>query len=286
MRPVLGAWKQWASAFLFLTFILGLQPVWSQDSTSTFDVSVFLGLPYSEGPLELDLYNPGSSSTVGVLFLHGGGFSGGRRDHVLYSDWCSILAKNGFTTASASYRLRQKDKGFGCDIPIAEKRKAVDWAAQDALTALRMLKTNPLGQSSWPEKWVLAGSSAGAEAVLHAGYSLNAEVVGIVSFSGALDASSAEDLAGQLDLNLPALLAIHGRQDRIVPFGAAVHRGCDSASAGAWMLEGGGALCARLKKLGISAELIALDEDHSACNSAMQNTEITQKVLRFLRSQK
>jgi hypothetical protein len=109
------------------------------------------------------------------------------------------------------------------------------------------------------DKIILAGSSAGAEAVLHAAYWTANDLIdlpeqpalpedfkygGVISMAGAL-----------VDTNLitkenaiPTLL-FHGTCDNLVPFGTAPHHYCDESDKGYLMLHGANSIAKRLHHL-------------------------------------
>ena len=136
--------------------------------------------------LKLDLRLPEHPQTgaPGVIFVHGGGFQMGRRDSETVCSFLDDLSRAGIASASISYRLTRKDKGFGCDVPVEEKQAAVQAAGEDLMQALNWLELNCL---NGPDTWVAAGSSAGAETALWAGYIGHPDRwAGILSLSGAL----------------------------------------------------------------------------------------------------
>ena len=181
--------------------------------------------------LELSLYSAASKpSETLVLFAHGGGFSGGSRLQVKNVAFCHALSQKGIDVASIDYRLRQKQDGFHCDVPIKEKREAIAWAAEDLLEAWVHL------QKSGYKNVILAGSSAGAEAALYAAYHIGSQgIEGVISIAGAMEPVPSDAA------NIP-LLAFHGECDQLVPYGEAIHHFCPEESPGALRLQGGGAL--------------------------------------------
>ncbi|MDO7740635.1 MAG: hypothetical protein MUP94_03055, partial [Flavobacteriales bacterium] len=91
---------------------------------------------HGDSLLELSLFRSDSQpSETLILFAHGGGFSGGSRLQHKNVAFCNALSQKGIDVASIDYRLRQKQDGFHCDVPIEEKREAIAWAAEDLLSA-------------------------------------------------------------------------------------------------------------------------------------------------------
>lgn len=214
-----------------------------------------------------------------MVFVHGGGFQAGDRNAQSASRFLDTLAKVGIVSASISYRLSMKGRGFGCDIPVSDKRRAVAMAGEDLESALSWLQ-NQQHRTEWPERWVAAGSSAGAETVMWSGY-VNASDrwAGIVSFSGAVDATALPDSSD------PPLLAIHGQCDELVPAGRDVHHFCSLDSPGAWKLIGGPAWANALRSVGVPATTwIQCEGGHMVCNSAMDNSSIVDLIIEWIES--
>ena len=74
--------------------------------------------------LKLDIFYP-KEDTVGdrslLLYVHGGGFAGGERDHPNHIRFCENMAKRGFVAVTLSYTLEMKGKSFGCNRPAPDK---------------------------------------------------------------------------------------------------------------------------------------------------------------------
>jgi len=125
--------------------------------------------------LKIDVYQPGNDSDferATIIYVHGGGFSSGQRDSEKIQQFCNNLAGYGYVVASISYRLTRKDKpgAFGCNCPAEEKLNTFISAIQDVQDATFFLIQNREQFGIDPQKIILSGSSAGAEAVLKAAY--------------------------------------------------------------------------------------------------------------------
>jgi acetyl esterase/lipase len=198
--------------------------------------------------LDLDLYMPAQVNRQllpVVLFVHGGGFYTGSRNEASIEHFCDSLARAGFAVANISYRLTLEgdDLKFSCKQALAKKIAAIDAAATDLkrATAWLLAYADSLGLDS--ARFVASGSSAGAEAVLHAAYQqgqLNAnfgipknfKYQAIMAFAGAvLDTTMLRERA------VPTLL-YHGTCDALVPYGTALHHYCDPSAPGAMRLHG------------------------------------------------
>ncbi|RYZ44401.1 MAG: hypothetical protein EOO14_27125 [Chitinophagaceae bacterium] len=154
------------------------------------------------------------------------------------------------------YRLYLKGKDFGCGTPTPEKLKAIQWGVEDALDATKYLldQATTLGIDS--SKLFIAGSSAGAEAILNLVFNpykrKNEEryalfeqfrYAGALSFAGAvLDIATVDKKAW-----VPLLL-MHGTKDQLVPFGTATHRFCKATDAGWMMFFGSHSIYEKAKK--------------------------------------
>ena len=229
--------------------------------------------------LHLDWYAPqGADQKTAVLFMHGGGFSEGTRDDPRYAQFARQLAARGFGTASISYRLTMRGRSFGCDQPAEQKIYTFRCAAEDAWDATRFLLSEVCPDS----RIVLCGSSAGAEAVLHAAYWPDpllptgfryAGVIGMAAAVLHLDWITSESA-------VPSLL-FHGVDDPLVPFGSASHHYCDEQQPGFLMLHGSGSIARRLEALHKPVVLIKGDSGgHGWADKPM--FEYVDRILSFL----
>ncbi|MEO0732231.1 MAG: alpha/beta hydrolase, partial [Bacteroidota bacterium] len=121
--------------------------------------------------LALDLFLPAADApTPLVIFVHGGGFSGGNRTggHALGK----ALSQQGIAVASISYTLYMKGRtqDWSCDGILPEKIKTIQLAANQTWLATKFLLDRAEEWNLDPEAVFIAGSSAGGETVLHAGY--------------------------------------------------------------------------------------------------------------------
>ena len=211
--------------------------------------------------LKLDVYtseNLKSSDRLPVLlWMHGGGFSGGTRDHKAETELCKYAANNGYIGVSISYRLLRKDKatGFGCDCSKEEKLETFKQSAIDYLDAANYLEKNAKMLHINTSKIIAGGSSAGAEAVLNAVYMReyfvdspvkyqDVKFAGVFSLAGALlDASYITKQNA-----LPTVL-FHGTDDNLVPFANASHHYCKPSKTGYLMLDGSAIIAEKLNNL-------------------------------------
>jgi acetyl esterase/lipase len=193
----------------------------------------FLGAGRKE---KLDLYFPSGdfrSNRPAVVFIHGGGFTGGDKAEYRSASVSADLCRAGYVVVSCNYVLGPKDKPGVWPQNIADCRNAVRWLRAH---------TKELGVN--PDKIAVAGGSAGGYLALMVGLSddktgpggdptakVSAKVsavidmYGVVSFSqhgkgDVLGASTAEQKAYlpelQCDPQDPAVLILHGTADSTV----------------------------------------------------------------------
>jgi predicted peptidase len=220
--------------------------------------------------LLLDFYQPLDDELQArplVLYVHGGGFAGGRRDELRYRQFARRMARRGFAVASMSYRLTMKGKSFGCDQAAKNKIQTFKYATEDIWRATNFIlsRSEQLGVDG--SKIILAGSSAGAEAVLHAAYWKAKDLSdlperpelpedfrygGVISMAGALVDTSLITKENAI----PTLL-FHGTCDNLVPFGTAPHHYCGEDDQGYLILHGANSIAKRLHHIDASYWLVA-----------------------------
>lgn len=120
-------------------------------------------IEYGKGgdkPLYLDLYKPEKMDEAApcLIFIHGGGWTGGNRTDYKY--YTIRYAKRGYVAASISYRFAQAAKFPAC--------------VQDAKCAVRFLRANADKYMIDPNKIAVMGGSAGGYLAMMVGYSSDA----------------------------------------------------------------------------------------------------------------
>jgi predicted peptidase len=239
--------------------------------------------------LDLNFFRPATTTTKSplVIFVHGGGFSDGSRN--AGTDFGTYLSKNGFACASITYTLYMKDKDFGCNGILTEKVKAIRYGATDVWAATNYFIQHANELNIDTSQIFIAGSSAGAESVLHAAYwnrnqmslfktglSPTFRYAGIVAGAGAL-----------MDLNLitaqnaiPTML-FHGDADKTVPYATAAHRYCPCNATGWLMFFGSKSIYDYMLNMGGSVQLITFKDGNHDYNSYYIRKD-TQVVVEFL----
>lgn len=216
--------------------------------------------------LDLDLFIPEKANTKQklplLLYVHGGGFSGGEREsgHSI----CKYLAGNDFASATITYTLYAKDKKFGCDGALPNKIKAFQYAVNDLWLATSFFIKNAKKYNIDTDKIFIAGSSAGAETVLHGAYwdfkTMNVysknllpkdfKYAGLISGAGAI-----MDLNLITEKNIIPMFFFHGSGDVTVPYGTAAHHLCKTNSNNWLMLFGSQSIYDHALKMNGSASL-------------------------------
>ena len=218
--------------------------------------------------LKLDFYNPKNDSLRSrplLVFMHGGGFAIGVRNDEEIVKLATSFAKKGYPVASISYRLSRKGKGFNCNTPVKDKMDAFKLGGEDLLDAVCFIIDRKEEFNIDPSKIILAGSSAGAEAILMSTYNrdlffkgnLRYEAVkpaAIVSLAGAL--TNLELITSKN--NYPGIF-FHGTEDPLVPYQTAPHHFCDDKKAGYLILHGSKSITDKLKSLDTSYLLYTIE---------------------------
>jgi acetyl esterase/lipase len=178
--------------------------------------------------LRLDVYRPSGDSVTrrpAIVWVHGGGFSGGTRTSPEIVDEATTFAKKGYVTVSISYRL--SPGGCSASAPTGSCVQAIIDAMHDAQAAVRFLRANAATYGVDVDRIAIGGTSAGAITALNVGYNPDdpgtsgnpghsSAVRGAVSLSGAKILGT----AGPGDA--PSLL-FHGTADGLVPYQWAVN---------------------------------------------------------------
>lgn len=220
--------------------------------------------------LQMDVYSATADDLKNrplVLFVHGGGFAGGARDEPEIVDFCKNMARRGIVAVSMSYTLTMKGQSFSCDQPSENKLSTFKQVAEEIHSAAIYLIRNNSELRINPEHIVLAGSSAGAEAVLHAAYwsetlhqlPKDFSYAGVISMAGAISNIDWINAKSALPMQF-----FHGTCDDLVPYGKAPHHYCNTSDVGYLMLYGAGAIVEKLKNLNQGYYLITgCNDNHS-----------------------
>jgi acetyl esterase/lipase len=209
----------------------GDAPLRYRDAVFT-NVTVTNGIQYGSAPdlqgnpvaLRLDLYRPAGDTQTGrpaLVWVHGGGFTGGSRTNTVPVDVANTFARLGYVVVSIDYRLLAPG-GCVANPSMPACAVAALEAKHDAQAAVRWLRANATTYGIDPTRIGVGGESAGGITATLVG--LNSEEVGssgnpgfpsgvrgFVSLSGGLPDglfASAGDALG---------LFFHGTADAVVP---------------------------------------------------------------------
>lgn len=215
----------------------------------------------AEVPLKMDIYTPQPDTLKSkpvLLYIHGGGFAIGSRDHKSHLQFCKKFASKGYLAATMDYTLHRKGKSFGCDCPSDVKVETFLKTARDISRAVKYLLDNHKTLKIDTSRIVVAGSSAGAEAALHAVYwpktrldstgivlSSSFRYGGVISMAGAITELRWIDGSTATPTQL-----FHGTCDNLVPYATASHHYCDADSKGYLTLYGPAPILEKLRNLG------------------------------------
>lgn len=181
--------------------------------------------------LMMDVYSiaPDAEPRPAMIFIFGGGFVMGQRDHEYYARYFERLAREGIVVASIDYRLGLRDMKSGMSIKemVITMQRAVDIAVEDTYAATNYLLEHDKEWNIDPHMVMLSGSSAGAITAIQAEwYRCNgaprAEVLpeefryaGVVACAGAIFSTRGKPKFA----SKPApMLLFHGSSDRNVPY--------------------------------------------------------------------
>lgn len=251
-----------------LLLVFGLQNSFSQteylDSLYSVNKTTYTYHKFNKkDSLQLDFYKPqGVEKDLPLLlYIHGGGFSGGERNDANTQQFANAMSAKGYAVASISYRLIMKKKGFGCDTKTKDKIEAFDTAADDIGYAIKYILKNKSTFSIDKDKIVISGTSAGAEAVLHLAYVYESKILPKkFKFAGVIGMAGAIITLDQIDADkaIPTQL-FHGTNDNLVPYHIAAHHYCSPDVKGYMILHGSRAIADRLKGLGKSYFLFSVN---------------------------
>lgn len=168
-------------------------------------------------PLKLDIYHPVDRSQTSplVIWVHGGAWRSGSREKVPITK----LTEHGFAIASVDYRLSVE-----ADFPAQ---------VHDIKAAIRFLRANATTYQFDPDRFIIAGSSAGGHLAALVGVSngltalegkvgnregVSSDVQAIVSFFGAsnLETILSQSTPHGLMVRVPALqMLLSGQPDQV-----------------------------------------------------------------------
>ena len=272
------------SVFLSLCFLSlksNSQERYKEEITDSVRVETYTYAFKDGKSLDMDVYFPAfdnQSQRPLILYVHGGGFSGGSRNEPDIQVFCKKLARYGYVVSSISYRLTRegKENGFGCDCPAADKRNTFTEAVEDLQDATFFMIQRRDKMGIDPQKIIISGSSAGAETALNTAYQppycYNLDS-GPVSYAGVISMAGAIPDTSRIfkESAVPSLL-FHGTCDNMVPYATAPHRYCKEGEPGYLILHGSYTIAEKLKKLGTPYWLYTYcNASHEIANKPMSD---------------
>lgn len=242
----------------FYTFLFISTTLLSQSKVTTYTYAI-----KGKDTLKMDVYTPKNmkkdESVPVLLWMHGGGFSGGSRNNPNEVKFAKLAADKGYLTISVSYRLTRKGQstGFGCDCPKVEKMQTFKSAVSDYMDAAKYIYDHKDELGADISKIIAGGSSAGAEAILNAVYMREYFIDDLkryepIKFAGVLSLAGAVVNADYITKGnaLPSIF-FHGTADNLVPFATAPHHWCETDKKGYLMLDGSATIVDKLNTLEI-----------------------------------
>ena len=190
--------------------------------------------------LYLDHYvSPVSGERPCMMFVFGGGFVRGTRDHEGYLPYFKFLNVNGFDVVSIDYRLGLKPLTTMKEMPSVREtigllNNAVNIAVEDLFSATLFVLENAERWQINPKQIVTSGSSAGAITVLQAENAIcnrtpSAAVLpqgfnyaGVISYAGAIFSVNGKP---EWKSKPAPIMVFHGSSDKQVPYDKATMLG-------------------------------------------------------------
>jgi len=252
---------------LVLAFFTVSETIHAQNSNVTPDETRVYAEKDGE-ELYLDVYKPqGSYKEVKpvMIFMHGGGFSGGSPKNESLIKLAKVANKRGYVSVLISYRLTRKGKSFSCGYEASGKIETFKKSAEDFMDAVLYVVNNSEELNVDTSKIVVGGSSAGAEAVLNAVYNSSLMFDDMAKYSK-VNISGVLSLAGAVvdvryiteQTSIPAVF-FHGTDDNLVPYATAPHHYCAETEPGYIYLDGSRTIANKLKKNNSSYLLYTYD---------------------------
>jgi acetyl esterase/lipase len=187
--------------------------------------------------LKLDIYEPAGDTVQArpaIVWVHGGGFSGGDKTSPEIVDEATTFAHKGYVNVSINYRL--SPTGCSAGGATAACVQGIFDAQHDAQAAVRWLRANAAARDIDVNRIAIGGTSAGAITAENVAYnSEDPGTSGSAGYSSAVRAAqsiSGAHLFGTITADEPSSLLFHGTSDPLVPYQWAVNTVNDAEAAG------------------------------------------------------
>jgi acetyl esterase/lipase len=171
--------------------------------------------------LKLDVYKPSKDSAEsrpGIVFVHGGGLTGGSKDDPYFNGFISEFAKRGYVVFSIDYRVRDNQN---------EYLNALKDAADDAALAVRWVINNSAKYKLDKKHIALLGHSVGSDIVNNLCYNnkmsdrlQSGSIFAAIDISGGALPLLVD--GGSVRKDGPPCLVVHGTMDEYAPYEQAV----------------------------------------------------------------
>ncbi|GAT33603.1 acetyl esterase [Terrimicrobium sacchariphilum] len=264
------------------------------------DISFKSDIPYlgADRTEKLDVYLPAVGlprPRPAVIFIHGGGWSGGSKSDQLSKEFCNALAEKGYVAVSIDYLLNKARK----DIDGKTHFDKVAWPQNflDCKTAVRFVRKNARDFGIDPDRLAIMGASAGAHLALLVAATKDSDqwnkgglyldqsndISAVIEFYGRHDVTVdrrphfagateeetesnviAASPATHLTSKMPPVLAVQGDADDIVP------------------VSFGRRLITQLKELGVPYEYIEVPGAKHAFGLTPPQKDLRAEVFAFL----
>ena len=184
--------------------------------------------------LQLDVYRPQLACDAPrptVVFIHGGGFTGGSRKGANVEAIAQELTRRGINLLSISYRLQGDNPVISSEFAAFERDfqalnalqsvaqvTAFTAAVEDTVRALRWAVSNAGTYCIDPARFGVWGGSAGAITAMHVAYSLDEYAIPRPPVRVAVDYWGALLRSSDLEAGEPPLFVMHGTIDPTVPY--------------------------------------------------------------------
>ncbi len=188
--------------------------------------------------LLLDVYRPQLACDAPrptVVFVHGGGFTGGSRKGTNVEAIGQELTRRGINLLSISYRLQGDNPVISSEFAAFERDfqalntssspaqiTAFSAAVEDAVRALRWAVSNAGTYCIDPDRFGVWGGSAGAITAMHVAYSLDEYAIPRPPVRVAVDYWGALLRVSDLEIGEPPLFVLHGTADATVAYSSAL----------------------------------------------------------------
>ncbi|MBB6500711.1 alpha/beta hydrolase [Pedobacter cryoconitis] len=222
--------KTYRSILILLFFFLtNFQSTFAQETkpAETIHKTTFTYSVKDKQELKMDIYSNQDLKVKKpcVMFVFGGGFITGTRDHKAYTAYFNKLAAHNYKVVSIDYRLGLKGVKKLSALHTKPLKNAIDTAVADLYSATAYLLKNAGSLGIDSTSIIISGSSAGAITVLHADWekrnhtSLTLQLpekfqyAGVISFAGAI--LSYKGSPSYQIAPAPTML-FHGAEDKLV----------------------------------------------------------------------